>query len=94
MSWEVEWSEEGYKSALILSEMVYVKQMHEDCFSLVSESFSIKRKLAMEEEEEEAGRRSKKSGRQQFPRCCVLLGYLRPRPEEEMTIYWVRHKGD
>lgn len=51
MSWEVEWSEEGYKSVLILSEMVYVKQMHEDCFSLVSESFSIKRKLAMEEEE-------------------------------------------
>lgn len=47
MSWEVEWSEEGYKSVLILSEMVYVKQMHEDCFSLVSESSSIKRKLAM-----------------------------------------------
>lgn len=45
MSWEVECSEVGYKSILILSEMVYVKQMHEDCFSLVSESFSIKRKL-------------------------------------------------
>lgn len=66
MSWEVECSEVGYKSILILSEMVYVKQMHEDCFSLVSESFSIKRKLG------EGMRRSKKRGRQQFPRCCVF----------------------
>lgn len=44
MSREVEWSEVGYKSILILSEMGYVKQMHEDCFSPVSESFSIKEK--------------------------------------------------
>lgn len=28
----------GYKSVLILSEMVYVKQMHEDAFSLVRAS--------------------------------------------------------
>lgn len=35
VSWEVVCSEVGYKSVLILSEMVYVKQMHEDSFSLV-----------------------------------------------------------
>lgn len=51
----------GYKSTLILSEMVYVKPMHEDCFCLVSESFGIR---------ENRGRR-KKRGRQQFLRCCV-----------------------
>lgn len=32
----------GFKSVLILSEMVYVKPMHEDCFSLVSDSFGIR----------------------------------------------------
>lgn len=30
VSWEVGCSEVGYKSILILSEMVYVKQMHEE----------------------------------------------------------------
>lgn len=41
MSWEVEGSDVGYKSTLILSEMIYVKPMHEDCFSPVSESGSV-----------------------------------------------------
>lgn len=36
VSWEVEGSDVDYKSILILSEMVYVKPMHEDSFSLVS----------------------------------------------------------
>lgn len=34
VSWEVGCSEVGYKSVLILSEMAYVKQMHEDSLSL------------------------------------------------------------
>lgn len=38
VSGEVGCSEVGYKSVLILSEMVYVKQMHEDAFSLVRAS--------------------------------------------------------
>lgn len=38
VSGEVGGSEVGYKSVLILSEMVYVKQMHEDAFSLVRAS--------------------------------------------------------
>lgn len=38
VSWEVGCSEVGYKSVLILSEMVYVKQMREDSFSLVRAS--------------------------------------------------------
>lgn len=38
MSWEVGCSEVGYKSVLILSEMVYVKQMRADSSSLVRAS--------------------------------------------------------
>lgn len=38
MSWEVGCSEVGYKSVLILSEMVYVKQMRVDSSSLVRAS--------------------------------------------------------
>lgn len=26
--------------------------------------------------------------------AAVSLGYLQPRAEEEMTVYWVSHKGD
>lgn len=69
MSCEVGCSEVDYKSILILSEMVYVKQMHKDCFSVVSESFGIKRKLGIE-----GGLNETKQGRgkEQFPCCCVF----------------------
>lgn len=57
MSWEVGWSEVGYKSVLILGEMVYVKQMHEDSFSLLTASAP----------------RRREGGRQRFPRCFGLF---------------------
>lgn len=65
MSREAECGGVGYKSILILSEMVYVELMHEDWWSLVSEGFGIKR--------ESGGkmRRSENRGGQQFPRHCV-----------------------
>lgn len=44
MSREVECGDVGYKSILILSEMVYVELMHEDSSSLVSEGFGIREK--------------------------------------------------
>ena len=90
MSWEVEGSDVGFKSILILSEMVYVKAVREDCFSLVSESFSIRENQEMEGERM---RRSEKEG-DSSSLAAVSLGYLQPRAEEEMTIYWVSHKGD
>ncbi len=75
----------GYKSILILSEMVYVKPMHWDCFCLVSESFGIKKKKMQDGARKEGDSSSL---------AAVSPGYLQPRAEEEMTIYWVSHKGD
>lgn len=49
MSREVECGKVAYKSSLILSVMVYVKQMHENCFSLVSKCFGITRKFGTDE---------------------------------------------
>lgn len=45
MSREVKCGKVAYKSSLILSVMVYVKQMHEDCFSLVSKRFGINQEI-------------------------------------------------
>lgn len=79
MSREVECGKVPYKSSLILSVMVYVKQMHEDCFSLVSKRFGITRKFGTDEMKQKRGRR-------QLP-CCPVFGLF-------MAVYWLRHGGD
>lgn len=73
MSWEVEGSDVGYKSILILSEMVYVKPMHGDCFSLVSGSFSIRENV------EEEMRQSKTGTAAPSLRCLRVIYSLGPR---------------
>lgn len=47
MSWEVEGSDVDYKSILILSEMVYVKPMHEDCLAQLVRDQAKKRETAV-----------------------------------------------
>lgn len=64
-----------YKSILILREMVYVKPMIEDCFSLVSERFGVKRKRGRGEDEE----REKRQTAVPPPPCLWVIYSLGPR---------------
>lgn len=80
VSWEVGCGEVGYKSVLILSEMVYVKQMHEDSFSLVRASV-----LRMD-----GGRETAVSSL-----LWVGYPPPPTRTEEKkIAFYWCRHKED
>lgn len=79
MSGGVKGSVVDCKSIVILSELLYVKPVHKDCFSQVICSIREKRRGGGEEA--------------RVPLTTVSWLFTAT-GEEEMTIYWESHKGD